>query len=58
MTKRMLKGLIILLCILLFPVKGISFDSDNVHPTINETSIRLSINLVSALQNLGFNNVR
>lgn len=54
MTKRIFKTVLFLYFIVLFPIKGIAYDSDNVHPKVNEEASKQSINLGAVLKNLGF----
>lgn len=56
MFQKIFKNLLILCFIILYPVKGIAYDTDIVHPILNEQASRQSTNLGMVLQNLGFSN--
>jgi hypothetical protein len=55
MTKKVFKSLLISCFIILLPINGITYDSDNVHPEINEKASRQAMNLEKILKDLGFN---
>jgi hypothetical protein len=56
MCQRIFTGILTLCFIILFSVKGITYDSDSVHPKINEEASKQSINLRMSLRNVGFGN--
>lgn len=55
MIQKLLKNALIVFFVLLLPLAAFPYDSDIVHPAINEAASRRSANLATVLQMLGFN---